>query len=118
MAAEPSQPKSLILYAIWMTVLAVVLVWAAFLVRKVLLLIYVSGLLAIGFSPIVRLIERQKVLPIGTRIPRWLAILVLYRRDPRHAHGRRLHDRGRRCATRGSSCGRRFRTWPIAARIS
>jgi len=78
MAAEPSQPKSLILYAIWMTVLAVVLVWAAFLVRKVLLLIYVSGLLAIGFSPIVRLIERQKVLPIGTRIPRWLAILVLY----------------------------------------
>ena len=44
-----------------------------------LLLIYVSGLLAIGFSPIVRLIERQKVLPIGTqRFPRWLAILVLY----------------------------------------
>ena len=38
-----------------------------------------SGLLAIGFSPIVRLIERQKVLPIGTaRFPRWLAILVLY----------------------------------------
>ena len=44
-----------------------------------LLLIYVSGLFAIGFSPIVRLIERQKVLPIGTkRLPRWLAILVLY----------------------------------------
>jgi predicted PurR-regulated permease PerM len=62
-----------------MAVLAVVILWSAYLVRDVLLLIYVSGLLAIGFSPIVRLIERQKVLPIGTRrFPRWLAILVLY----------------------------------------
>ena len=61
-----------------MTALAALLLWAAYLVRHVLLLIYVSGLLAVGFSPIVRLIERQKVLPIGTRIPRWLAILVLY----------------------------------------
>ena len=62
-----------------MVVLTGVIVWCAFLVRDVLLLIYVSGLLAIGFSPIVRLIERQKVLPIGTRrFPRWLAILVLY----------------------------------------
>ena len=50
-----------------MTALAVVVLWAAFLVRDVLLLIYMSGLLAIGFSPIVRLIERQKVLPIGTQ---------------------------------------------------
>lgn len=62
-----------------MIVLAGVIVWCAFLVRDVLLIIYVSGLLAIGFSPIIRLIERQKVLPIGTRrLPRWLAILVLY----------------------------------------
>ncbi len=62
-----------------MIVLAGIIIWCAFLVRDVLLIIYVSGLLAIGFSPIVRLIERQKVLPIGTqRFPRWLAILVLY----------------------------------------
>ena len=62
-----------------MTALAVVLLWAAYLVRDVLLLIYMSGLLAVGFSPIVRLIERQRFLPIGTRrFPRWLAILVLY----------------------------------------
>ena len=62
-----------------MTALAVVVLWAAYLVREVLLLIYMSGLLAIGFSPIVRLIERQQVLPVGTRrFPRWLAILVLY----------------------------------------
>lgn len=62
-----------------MTALAAVVVWCAYLVRDVLLLVYMSGLFAIGFSPIVRLIERQTVLPIGTqRFPRWLAILILY----------------------------------------
>lgn len=62
-----------------MAALTVIVVWCAFLVRDVLLLVYVSGLLAIGFSPVVRLIERQKALPIGTRrFPRWLAILILY----------------------------------------
>lgn len=61
-----------------MVAVAVILVWAAFLVRKALLLLYVSGLFAIGFSPIVRVIERQKVLPIARRLPRWLAILILY----------------------------------------
>ena len=71
--------RELILYAIWMTALAAAVLWAAYIVRDILLLIYISGLLAIGFSPIVRLIERQKVLPIGTRrFPRWIAILVLY----------------------------------------
>ena len=60
--------RSLILYAIWMTVLTGILLWSAYLVREVLLLLYISALLAIGFSPIVRLIERQSVLPIGTRL--------------------------------------------------
>jgi predicted PurR-regulated permease PerM len=70
--------KSLILYAISMSVFAVLLLWAAFRVRHVLLVIYISGLLAIGFSPTVRLIERQQVVPVARRLPRWLAILVLY----------------------------------------
>ena len=71
--------KPLILWTIGMTALAGILLWAAYLVRDVLLLLYISGLLAIGFSPIVRLIERQHLLPIGSqRFPRWLAILVLY----------------------------------------
>lgn len=62
-----------------MTALAVMILYAAYLVRNVLLLLYISGLFAIGFSPIVRLIERQKLLPVGhRRFPRWLAILVLY----------------------------------------
>lgn len=76
---HPSTQRSLILFGIWMTALAGIILWAAYLVIDILLLIYISGLLAIGFSPIVRLIERQKVLPIGTRrFPRWLAILILY----------------------------------------
>ncbi len=71
--------KALILWAISIAFGAIVLLWCAYLVRHVLLLIYVSGLLAIGFSPLVRWIERQKALPIGSkRFPRWLAILILY----------------------------------------
>lgn len=79
MSTRGSSPRALILYAIWMTALAVVLLWALFTIRNVILLLYVSGLFAVGFSPIVRLIERQRLLPVGTRrFPRWLAILVLY----------------------------------------
>jgi predicted PurR-regulated permease PerM len=70
--------RSLILWTICMTALAAMILWAAYIVRDALLIVYVSGLLAIGFSPIVRIIERQKVVPIGPRLPRWLAILILY----------------------------------------
>ncbi|HTI37394.1 MAG TPA: AI-2E family transporter [Vicinamibacterales bacterium] len=74
-----SEIKQLILWTIAMVFLAVVVFWCAYLVRGALLLVYCSVLLAIGFSPIVRLIERQTRLPIGSkRFPRWLAILVLY----------------------------------------
>lgn len=79
METQPSVQKSLIRYAILMAVLTGIILWSAYLVRDVLLLLYVSGLLAVGFSPIVRIIEKQKLLPIGhARFPRWLAILVLY----------------------------------------
>ena len=79
MDAPDSETKGLVLWTIAMTALAVIVLWAAYLVRDVLLLLYISALLAAGFSPIVRLIERQKALPIGTRrFPRWLAILILY----------------------------------------
>jgi predicted PurR-regulated permease PerM len=78
-STETAAKKSLILWTIWMVALAGIIIWCAFLVRHVLLIIYVSGLLAIGFSPIVRLIERQKILPTVTqRFPRWVAILFLY----------------------------------------
>ncbi len=74
-----SEIKGLIVWTIAAVAVAIILLYATYLVRKVLLLVYCSVLLAIGFSPIVRLIEKQKVLPVGsTRFPRWLAILVLY----------------------------------------
>jgi predicted PurR-regulated permease PerM len=66
-------------WTIALTAAAVVLLWAAYQARGALLLIYVSILFAIGFSPLVRLLERQRLLPIGTRrLPRWLAILTIY----------------------------------------
>jgi len=73
------ESRALVRYAIAMVALAVIVLWCAFVVREALLMIYISGVLAIGFSPIVRIIERQKLLPIGSaRFPRWLAILILY----------------------------------------
>lgn len=62
-----------------MTAFAVIVLWGLYHVRDVLMLLYISGIFAVGFSPIVRLIERQRLLPVGTRrVPRWSAILVLY----------------------------------------
>jgi predicted PurR-regulated permease PerM len=70
--------RGLILYGILMTALTVILIWCAYNVRQVLLIIYVSVLFALGFSPIVRVIEYQRMGPIAKRMPRWLAILILY----------------------------------------
>jgi predicted PurR-regulated permease PerM len=78
-ARSPQEVRSHIRYAIAMAVLAVIVVAAAYVVRDALLIVYVSAIFAIGLSPIVRIIERQKLLPIGSaRFPRWLAILILY----------------------------------------
>jgi len=69
----------LILWTIAALTMAIAVVYALFLVRQALLLLYVSALLAVGFSPLVRLIEGQKLLPIGPRrLPHWVAILVVY----------------------------------------
>jgi predicted PurR-regulated permease PerM len=56
------------------TILAAVL-WAA---REALMLVYVSALIAMGFSPLVRLIEQPHPHAGKRRVPRWLAILVIY----------------------------------------
>ena len=69
--------RALIRYAIVMTAIAGIVLWCAFIVRDALLIVYVSIVLAIGFSPIVRILERQR-LGVAKRVPRWLAILVLY----------------------------------------
>jgi predicted PurR-regulated permease PerM len=78
-ATGTEETRRLILWTIAMMVLAIVLAWAAYLALDALLIIYVSVLFAMGFSPIVRIIERQQLLPVGTRrFPRWLAILMIY----------------------------------------
>lgn len=59
--------------------LGVVVVWTLYLARDALLIIYISGLLAMGLAPLVHAIEHQRVVPVGTRrLPKWLAILGVY----------------------------------------
>ncbi len=57
--------------------IAVILVAALWQARSALMLVYVSALIAMGFSPIVRVIEGTQS---GHRhlVPRWLAILSVY----------------------------------------
>ena len=52
----------------------IAVLWAA---REALMLVYVSALIAMGFSPLVKLIERRRA-GNRRRVPRWLAILVIY----------------------------------------
>jgi predicted PurR-regulated permease PerM len=59
-------------------IIGVTVAYALYLIREVLLALYISGLLAVGLSPIVRKIEREKFLAGRLRAPRWLAILTLY----------------------------------------
>ena len=55
--------------------LLLITLWLA---REALMLIYVSALIAMGFAPIVRVIERTGSGSGTGRVPRWLAILVVY----------------------------------------
>jgi predicted PurR-regulated permease PerM len=65
--------------AVAVTALGVIILWVLYQAREVLLIVYVSVLLAIGFNPLVHAIETQRLVPVGTkRLPRWLAILVVY----------------------------------------
>ena len=61
-----------------MSLSGIILVLVAYQLREVLLTLYVSGLLAIGLSPVVRRIERNRATPRRRRVPRWLAILSIY----------------------------------------
>lgn len=76
--ASGESARSLIAWAVGLVALTVVLMWTLYLCRHVLLVVYVSILLAAGMSPFVRALERQRVVPIGGRLPRWVAIGVVY----------------------------------------
>ena len=54
------------------------LLWGLFLTRRALLTIYISVVLAIGFSALVRWIESTRIWPNAHRVPRWVAILSIY----------------------------------------
>ena len=77
--ARGDSPRALIAWTNLAVVATALVLWALVLARRVLLLIYVSMLLAMGFSPVVRFLERQRVVSIGARrLPRWAAILIVY----------------------------------------
>ncbi|HEX8031548.1 MAG TPA: AI-2E family transporter [Vicinamibacterales bacterium] len=57
----------------------VTLMWALYLVRAPLLLLYVSALFATGLAPLVNIIERQQIRRVSKRrLPRPAAILLIY----------------------------------------
>ena len=69
--------RALIRYALAALACTVALLWAAYLVRGALLLIYISSLVAVGLSPVVTRLERRRLR--GTKpLPRWVAILEVY----------------------------------------
>jgi predicted PurR-regulated permease PerM len=71
-------PRRLIVFGIITSIGALVLAWILYTVRGTLIIVYISSLMAMGISPLVGMIERQRVIPIGGRLPRWLAILMIY----------------------------------------
>jgi len=76
---QSSDPRSLIRYACAAAGITLILLWVLYLVRGPLLLIYVSALFATGLAPLVRIIERQRIVAISRRrLPRAAAILVIY----------------------------------------
>ncbi len=75
---EPGEPRRLIVFGALVLVAAFLSVWMLYTVRSTLITVYISALFAMGISPLVRMIERQRAIPIATRLPRWLAILIIY----------------------------------------
>ena len=74
---EPSNPRSLIRYGLLWGAITIVALWALYLIRSQLLLIYVCILFATGLSPLVRWIERKRASG-RRRLPRPAAILIIY----------------------------------------
>ena len=65
--ADQRGARVLIVWVVATLAIGVAIVWAIYLARGALLLIYVSMLLAIVFGPIVRWLERHPVLRLGAR---------------------------------------------------
>lgn len=77
-AGHPEDVRRLIVFGVIVSIVALIATWLLFVVRSTLITAYISALFAMGISPLVRMIERQQVVRIGQRIPRWVAILLIY----------------------------------------
>jgi predicted PurR-regulated permease PerM len=75
---QSSDPRRHIRYACIAAAITLVLLWTLYLVRGPLLLIYVSALFATGLAPLVHTIERRSWAIGKRRLPRGVAILVIY----------------------------------------
>jgi predicted PurR-regulated permease PerM len=76
--SRSDSPRALIRYALAGLAITVAVVWALYLTRDALLLVYISALVAIGLSPLVAKLEQMKLGGSKKRLPRWAAILVIY----------------------------------------
>lgn len=76
MSGSSDSPRALIRYALAGLTVTVFIAWALWEVRGALVLVYISALVAIGLSPLVNELERKRFL--RQRVPRWVAILVIY----------------------------------------
>ncbi len=74
----PREPRRLIVFGVVVLTAAMMLTWLLFMVRSTLITIYISALFAMGISPLVRMLERPGVTWLSSRLPRWLAILLIY----------------------------------------
>ena len=63
--------------AVLTTALAIAVLAGLYFARQALLIIYISGLLATGLGPLVHYLEHAAA-PGTQRLPRWLAILLIY----------------------------------------
>jgi len=73
------EQRALILWGIGMALGAIVTLWTLYLIRNVLLVVYIGSLLAIGMSPAVRWLEQRHIIGRhGGGLPRWASILALY----------------------------------------
>ncbi len=70
--------RRLIVFAVAALVVAAAMAWGLFLVREALQLVYLSVILAIGFSPMVRWIEKRQLLGKKRKLPRSIATLLFY----------------------------------------
>jgi predicted PurR-regulated permease PerM len=79
-AADPrDSPRRLIGWTIAVVAAIALAVWLLVRLLPIVLLIYVSALFAMGFSALIRFLDRHRARTLGRRrLPRWLVVLAVY----------------------------------------